>query len=101
MRNSGPAINAEELPALFSPFKRLVRGAYAQDTHHLGLGLYIVDRLVAAHGGRMQVTSNETGTMASLRICRARLRRPTGSNDARPIWASRARLLITEAPLTR
>lgn len=59
VRNMGPTIDALEMPALFSPFKRLRRGGTVSDTHHLGLGLFIADQIVSAHGGRMEVTSSD------------------------------------------
>jgi len=38
---------------------------------HLGLGLYIVDRIVAAHGGRIDVASSEGhGTTFTVRLPR-------------------------------
>lgn len=63
VHNYGPAIPASELADLFSPFKRLKHGAISPTGHNLGLGLYIADRVVAAHGGRIDVTSStEDGT---------------------------------------
>lgn len=59
IRNAGPPIPAADLPTLFSPFKRLRRGNTSLETHHLGLGLYIADQIVTAHGGRISVTSSE------------------------------------------
>ena len=61
VHNYGPAIDPELLPRLFDPFKRAVWGK--KSTEGLGLGLYIVERIVAAHGGSIEVTSTlETGT---------------------------------------
>ena len=63
VRNAGPTIDPQDISGLFSPFKRLRRGVNANDAHHLGLGLFIADQIVLAHGGRMVVTSNaEQGT---------------------------------------
>jgi signal transduction histidine kinase len=61
VHNFGPPIDPELLPRLFDPFKRAVwRKGH---TDGLGLGLYIVERIVAAHGGKMDVASTEeTGT---------------------------------------
>ena len=63
VHNYGTPIPAAELADLFSPFKRLKKGATSPTGHNLGLGLYIADRVVAAHGGRIDVTSStEDGT---------------------------------------
>jgi signal transduction histidine kinase len=60
VHNFGPPIDPALLPWLFDPFKR-------RDGHDrargLGLGLYIADRIVSAHAGRIEVESTaETGT---------------------------------------
>ena len=72
VQNRGPAIPRAELHQLFSPFKRLAaREATVGDSTHLGLGLYIVDRIVAAHGGTIDVRSSaEAGTLFTVRLPR-------------------------------
>jgi signal transduction histidine kinase len=56
--NEGPPIPPHLLPTLFEPFRR---GAPSSPRRRgLGLGLYIVERLVRAHGGRVAVTSTST-----------------------------------------
>jgi signal transduction histidine kinase len=52
----GPVIPPDELPLLFEPYVRS-RSARASDTRGLGLGLYIVKRLVEAQGGRIWAES--------------------------------------------
>jgi signal transduction histidine kinase len=74
VHSEGPAIPASELPGLFSPFKRL-RGASAGrgrgDSANLGLGLYIAERIVSAHGGTLDVRSSpEAGTLFTVRLPR-------------------------------
>jgi signal transduction histidine kinase len=61
VHNHGPAIPPALQDQLFDPFTR------GKQTHRssdgLGLGLYISDRIVAAHGGKIEVRSAvETGT---------------------------------------
>jgi signal transduction histidine kinase len=61
VHNFGSPIDADHLPRLFDPFKRAVWRKGRADG--LGLGLYIVERIVAAHGGTIEVESTEqTGT---------------------------------------
>ena len=77
VHNRGPAIPPPDLPGLFDPLKRLRPGvAAARNAGHLGLGLYIVDRIATAHGGAVAVASSpEVGTMFTVRLPRRRLAR--------------------------
>ena len=61
VHNRGPAIPAADLPEIFSPFKRLRSGEPASASSNLGLGVYIVERVVAAHDGSIDVTSTSDG----------------------------------------
>ncbi len=72
VHNSGKAIPRAELPGLFSPFKRLGEGTVVGTaSSSLGLGLYIVDRIVAAHGGSIDVkSSDDAGTFFTVRLPR-------------------------------
>ncbi len=55
-------VPAETLPMLFDPFTRAENGRQRRGAG-LGLGLYIVDQIVRAHGGRVEVEStSEAGT---------------------------------------
>jgi signal transduction histidine kinase len=59
----GPGIPAAELPHIFEPF---YRGADAleKQIHGNGLGLSLVRRIVAAHGGRVSVATRPGGGSA-------------------------------------
>jgi PAS domain S-box-containing protein len=61
VHNDGPPIPADLLPDIFDPYRRnTVRSAGSKG---LGLGLYITQQLVQAHGGRIEVRSTaEAGT---------------------------------------
>lgn len=54
--NSGPGIDADELPLLFERYARS-RSAIASTTRGLGLGLYIAKGLIEAHGGHIWAES--------------------------------------------
>lgn len=67
-------IPKETLAVLFSPFKP--RG---KNSRGLGLGLYIVDQVVLAHGGRVHVDEPAPGkTRFSVRLPRQSFARPSG-----------------------
>jgi signal transduction histidine kinase len=62
VRNDGPPIPSELRPVLFEAFARGDRSP-----HGLGLGLFIVKQIAAAHGGTVDVESSaETGTVFTL-----------------------------------
>jgi signal transduction histidine kinase len=52
----GAGIPASELPHIFDPFYRGA-DAVARQVHGNGLGLSLVRQIVAAHGGRVTVTT--------------------------------------------
>ncbi len=56
--DSGIGIPAEALPYLFRRFYRVEREA-TQHISGLGIGLYVVKEIVAAHGGTIEVVSDE------------------------------------------
>lgn len=69
VHNSG-AIPRDLLPVLFDPFRSRLERRRATDG--LGLGLYIVRQIVIAHGGEIEVLSNETeGTTFRFRLPRS------------------------------
>ena len=54
VRDTGAGIPREELPLLFSEFRRLSGSGVVEGT---GLGLYIVKTIVEAHGGKVEAES--------------------------------------------
>ncbi|WP_275900315.1 GAF domain-containing sensor histidine kinase [Pyxidicoccus trucidator] len=67
--NQGPPIPEHILPGLFEP---MTRGADSgSELRSIGLGLYIVDQIVRAHSGRVEVESTrEAGTTFRVRLPR-------------------------------
>jgi signal transduction histidine kinase len=75
VHNEGPPIPAERLSQVFEPFQRAV-GEEPHTSSGLGLGLFIVQQIVAAHGGTVEVRSTEAeGTTFTVRL--PRRSRPT------------------------
>lgn len=71
VHNYGSPIPTSEIAGIFSPFKRLDVKSSENESNSLGLGLYIVERIVAAHGGFIDVRSSEAaGTLFSVRLPR-------------------------------
>ena len=72
IHNCGRPIPASDFHGLFSPLKRLRPGEPApHDSSNLGLGLYIAERIVTAHGGTIDVNSTEdAGTSFTVRLPR-------------------------------
>ena len=74
VRNGGAVIPPDQLDGIFNPMKarRLPRVAADRGpTGSLGLGLYIAERIVAAHGGRIDVESSAArGTTFTVRLPR-------------------------------
>jgi signal transduction histidine kinase len=65
VHNDGPPIPEDVLPFIFEPFRRGRRDG----CNSVGLGLFIVDQIVRAHGGRIQVQSRpESGTTFTLHL---------------------------------
>jgi len=60
VRNGGPPIPADALPRIFEAFQRPpVDGDGIGRAGGLGLGLFIAERIVAAHQGRIAVSSSD------------------------------------------
>jgi PAS domain S-box-containing protein len=66
VHNLGEPIRADVLPHVFDPFRR---GKRETKSSSLGLGLYIAQQIVAAHGGTLTVTSTaEDGTRFTAKL---------------------------------
>ena len=69
VHNGGPPIPADMVPRMFEAFQRLAADDATARPGGLGLGLFIADRIVAAHGGRIAVRSSEAdGTTFAVTI---------------------------------
>jgi signal transduction histidine kinase len=74
VHNRGEAIAPDQLNGIFNPMKaRATRdnAASASPTSSLGLGLYIAERIVHAHGGSIDVESSQaSGTTFTVHLPR-------------------------------
>lgn len=59
VRNGGALIAPEMLRSIFEPMQRGGAAPMDKSTRSIGLGLYIVNHLVKAHGGRVDVRSSQ------------------------------------------
>jgi signal transduction histidine kinase len=76
VHNLGPVTPPSLLPVLFRPFTR--NATRSEKSSGLGFGLYIVSRIVEAHGGTVEATSTaEAGTTFTIRLSR----RPAAATD--------------------
>jgi signal transduction histidine kinase len=72
VHNNGPAIPLEAVGTIFEPFQR-GPSAGTSRSGGLGLGLYIVRQIALAHGGTVEMTSDDSvGTTFYLRLPRKR-----------------------------
>jgi heavy metal sensor kinase len=66
VNNTGPGISAEDLPHIFERFHRADK---ARTAGHSGLGLAIVQAIVLAHGGEIEVRSEpDAGATFTVRL---------------------------------
>ena len=72
VHNFGLAIRPDQLDGIFNPMKESTSSRLASSpTGSLGLGLYIAERIISAHEGRIEVDSAEgSGTTFTIRLPR-------------------------------
>ena len=74
VRNQGPAIAVDRMARLLDGMKSLGALRGGGDRRHLGIGLYIVDKIVRAHRGSITAqSSTEHGTTFAVHLPRAAL----------------------------
>lgn len=75
VHNTGSRIPDGMLTKIFDPLVRATEGDGMSDAlqagANLGLGLYVVREIASAHGGTVEVTSDESGTQFDLRLPRS------------------------------
>ena len=74
VHNRGTVMPPEQLDGIFNPMRapRTARKSASGPTGSLGLGLYIAERIVSAHGGRVDVESGEAaGTTFTVHLPRS------------------------------
>lgn len=96
--NRGPTIPPEVLPMLFKPFQRGITRMSDRDvSRSVGLGLFIVEQIVQAHQGRIEVTSADGLTSFRIIVPRRPL---TGRKRAlTPIGMERAPDAVTSGTI--
>ena len=79
VQNTGRPIPQGLLPTLFDPLVRAAGKDEGADSQiagaNLGLGLYVVREIANAHGGSVEVTSDDSATRFELRLPRICVRR--------------------------
>ena len=65
--NEGATIDLTAAGRLFEPFTQMDSGA-TRDREGIGVGLYVVRRLVEVYGGTVQVTSDSGWTTVEVRL---------------------------------
>lgn len=71
VRNQGAPIPREELQSIFEPMRRKQEAETTRPAGSVGLGLYIAREIVTAHGGTINVKSDEEGTAFVVALPRA------------------------------
>jgi len=73
VQNQGPVIPADQITRIFQPMHSIEMNGPVTPRPNLGLGLYIAERIVAAHGGTIAVeSSEELGTAFTIHLPKRR-----------------------------
>ena len=78
VKNGGPPIPEDVVPHMFKAFQRRRTKSSAR-TDGVGLGLFIAERIVAAHGGHISVRSSATDGTAFTVVLPGVAENPAGS----------------------
>jgi signal transduction histidine kinase len=70
VHNGGAPISKRYLADIFEPFRRADLDVAKSNGSNVGLGLYIVQSIVTAHGGTVNVESADNGTTFTVRLPR-------------------------------
>jgi signal transduction histidine kinase len=65
--NDGSSLDLQSATRLFEPFGQVDAGA-TRDREGLGMGLYVVRRLVEVHGGHVDVRSDDGWVTVEMRL---------------------------------
>jgi len=84
VRNEGPAIDRATLANLFQPLTRGADDEQRRRDDSLGLGLYIANEIAKAHGGAIEVRSDDAETVFAVTLPRRRQEAPRTRNG----WGS-------------
>lgn len=83
VRNQGPVIEPGQLDRIFDETKSLDAPRPGGDRRHLGLGLYIVAKIVHAHHGKITVRSSAAeGTVFTMRLPRDAMPAPAARDHS-------------------
>ena len=83
VHNKGRRIPKAHLHDIFDPFKQLQAGSTkTRDARSVGLGLFIVEAIVIAHEGTIDVESTEDGTTFKVHLPRSQAKRPGSAPKA-------------------
>jgi signal transduction histidine kinase len=86
VHNRGPVIPTNELGKIFNPLHRIEGDKPVTPRENLGLGLYITERIVAAHGGTIGVeSSDEHGTTFTFHLPKHARPTPARTNRRSPV----------------
>jgi PAS domain S-box-containing protein len=89
IHNDGEAIPVDTLATIFEPFRRGNAAVIKAEARSLGLGLYIVREIVAAHGGTVEVKSTlDTGTSFTVTLPRRDGRATAGPDEVAKITSA-------------